>query len=100
MLKQIVLLAGLGLLAAGCSYYQVTDTTTGQIYYTRQINSRPGGAIAFQDVQTGSNVTLQHPQVHKLTRDQYDTAVEASVPNVQPAAVKIPPIGSSSTGVE
>jgi hypothetical protein len=94
MLSKAILLGGLGLMIAGCSYYEVTDTTSGRTYYTRQINDRVGGGIAFEDARTGTDVTLQNHEVRKVTHDQYEAGI--SIGTVTPAAVVLP-AGSSST---
>ncbi len=100
MLRQMILLGGLGLMIAGCSYYEVTDTGSGRTYYTRMITDRWGGSIAFEDARTGDDVVLRNYQVHKVTHDQYDAGIGARITAVvTPAAAVLPPSEPGSTVV-
>jgi hypothetical protein len=72
--RTILLLAlGLGLTACGTRYYQVTDTTSGRVYYTRDVDTkRRTGTIEFKDAKSGAKVTLQSSQVEKISKAQYE----------------------------
>jgi hypothetical protein len=74
---RVLLVAGLALLLAACgSYYKVTDPTSGRIYYTKEVDKTPGGAIRFEDAGTGSEVTLQSSEVKQISSDEFDGATE------------------------
>ena len=71
-LRSIVLMAGsIGLLAGCSNYYQVRDPQSGNVYYTRLINDRVGGAVSFEDKLTGRDVTLQTSEIAKIDGDLY-----------------------------
>ncbi len=71
-LKSLALVLAAAGMAAGCSsYYQVRDPQSGNVYYTRAVNERVGGAVSFEDELTGRDVTLQQSEVVKIDRDSY-----------------------------
>ncbi|HEX5136926.1 MAG TPA: hypothetical protein VFY93_08145 [Planctomycetota bacterium] len=72
-MKRMLLLAAL-LLVGGCAgrYYRVTDTSSGRVYYTRDVDTkRRSGAVDFKDGKSGAKVTLQSSQVEKISEAQY-----------------------------
>lgn len=72
MKRTILLLSLLLLVGCGGSYYRVKDTTSGRVYYTRDVDTkRQTGAVDFKDAKTGSKVTLQSSEVEKITEAQY-----------------------------
>jgi hypothetical protein len=77
-------LLGLTLLSAGgcASYYQVTDTTTGKVYYSTssQMDQTDSGATTFVEATTGDHVTLQNTQIAKITKEQFDAATVSAKP--------------------
>jgi hypothetical protein len=79
MSKSMLLVAGmLGLMTlAGCSYYKVTDPTTGREYYTQKLDRKAGGAFAFTDERTKAEVTLQNSEVLKISEETYRSKVAA-----------------------
>ena len=58
-------------------YYQVTDNTTGKIYYTKDIDRKDNGAIKFKDARTGSKVTLQSTSVLKIEKDEFKSGLKS-----------------------
>jgi hypothetical protein len=59
----------------GCTYYEITDPTSGRRYVTNSWNmSHTGvsGAIEFKDFCTDANVTLQSSEQREITSDQAD----------------------------
>jgi hypothetical protein len=63
------------LLLTGCTtYYQVTDPTSGKIYYTTksEMDQSNSGSTTFTDARTGDKVTLQNTVVSTITQQQYD----------------------------
>ena len=69
-----------GLMAAGCStsYYRVTEPGSGKTYYTNKLEKAvQGGAVKFEDAQSGSYVTLQSSEVKELSEGDF-TAVLAN----------------------
>ena len=81
-------LLGLTLLSAGgcASYYQVTDTNTGKVYYSTgsQMEQTDSGATTFVDAVTGDRDTLQNTQVAKITKEQFDAAKNGAKPATAP----------------
>jgi len=76
-LRSIVNLANVGscaALLAGCaSYYQVRDPSTGQTYYTSDLDTPgSGGTVRFKDDRTQRQVTLQNSEVRQVSREEYD----------------------------
>ena len=60
-----------GLMAAGCSthYYRVTDPGSGRTYYTNKFERVwQGGAVNFEDAQSGISVTLQSSRGQRALR--------------------------------
>jgi hypothetical protein len=64
-------LLALSLLAATGCHYQVTDPTSGRIYYTKDIDRRSGGSVQFEDERTGTEVTLQNSEVARISEYEY-----------------------------
>ncbi|HRX84285.1 MAG TPA: hypothetical protein P5572_04625 [Phycisphaerae bacterium] len=72
-MKRIGLLAGACLLLAGCtSYYRVTDVSTQQNYYTKNVQRKSSGAVVFKDSRTGSEVTLQSSKITKVNKETFE----------------------------
>jgi hypothetical protein len=70
---KVVCLAAIGI-AAGCtSYYKVTDPSTGNVYYTTEVQNKGGGSVQLKDAATGDKVTLQNSQVTKVNKEEYET---------------------------
>jgi hypothetical protein len=70
-----------GLMAAGCStsYYRVTDPGSGKTYYTNKLEKAvQGGAVKFEDTQSGSYVTLQSSEVKELSEGEFMAGVAAN----------------------
>ena len=66
-----LLIGGLGMLAGCSNYYQVRDPQSGNVYYTRALTDRAGGAVSFEDELTDRDVTLQESEVARIDRDLY-----------------------------
>ncbi len=74
MKKSMVLVAGvLGLMVlGGCAqYYQVTDPSSGKVYYTTHLDRKAGGAFAFKDDRSQAEVTLQNSEVLAISEESY-----------------------------
>ena len=75
MLKLLLAVSILsGLMAAGCSthYYRVTDPESGKTYYTNKVERVwQGGAVNFEDAQSGISVTLQSSEVKELSEGEF-----------------------------
>ncbi|HUW82507.1 MAG TPA: hypothetical protein VMZ31_06865 [Phycisphaerae bacterium] len=73
-----ILLGLVALLTAGCvSYYKVTDTNSGKVYYTQAVTNKDSGAVAFTDAETKANVTLQSSEVREVSEDTFREGVAA-----------------------
>jgi hypothetical protein len=71
-------LAVAALALAGCtSYYRVTDPTTGQTYYTTEVQHLNSGATRLKDERTKKQVTIQNSHVEQITQDQYEVGVRS-----------------------
>jgi len=74
--KRIALAAILLALCLGCGRrYRVTDPTTAQVYYTRDVDKRDSGAVEFTDAKTNAEVTLQSSVVEKISKEDYEVQV-------------------------
>ena len=72
----LVIVVGLAVMLGGCaSYYQVSDVTTGKVYYTKDLHYKKGGAIGFKDAKTNSEITLQSTEVKKINKEQFNVGV-------------------------
>ena len=61
--------------SVGCTkYYQVTDPSTGKVYYTTEVEMK-SGATMLQDDKSRTKVTIQNSEVTEITKDQYKKAV-------------------------
>jgi hypothetical protein len=70
--RKLLLVALLLLGACSGKYYRVTDTSSGRVYYTRDVDTkRRSGAVDFKDAKSGAKVTIQSSQVEKITEAQY-----------------------------
>jgi hypothetical protein len=64
------------LLLLGCSHYKVTDTSTGNVYFTeRKPSKKFGGAIEFVDGRTAAEVTLQSHAVEQISKREYKVGI-------------------------
>lgn len=71
-MRRMLLFALLALAGCGGHHYRVTDTSSGRVYYTRDVDTkRRTGAVDFKDAKTGAKVTLQSSQVEKISKAQY-----------------------------
>jgi hypothetical protein len=78
-LTGLVAVAGL----AGCArYYQVTDATHGDVYYTESFPEQAymeSGQATFVDAHTGATVTLSDVEVKRVGRKSAHRATMANV---------------------
>lgn len=69
-------LVGLASLMTGCaSYYSVTDTNTGKVYYSKAVNQKRSGAVNFADERTKAQVTLQSSEVREISQQTFEEGV-------------------------
>ncbi|MGD9303168.1 MAG: hypothetical protein PVF79_02830 [Desulfobacterales bacterium] len=66
-----ILLFGTIVLSGCTSYYKVTDTASGNVYYTTKIDQSKSKSVKFKDVNTGSDVTLQSSEVLEIDKEEY-----------------------------
>jgi hypothetical protein len=73
-----ILIAAL-LTAGGCTYYQITDLQSDKVFYTDnwKFKNVESGAIVFKDAVRGSKITLSSHAIDKISRRQYQAAVES-----------------------
>lgn len=69
-----LVIAATTLSACGGDYYQVTDTSSGKSYYTRDVE-RDDGRVHFTDRASGAEVILGGAEIREVTRRQYRDAV-------------------------
>jgi hypothetical protein len=63
---------GAALLCACTSYFQVTDPTTGNRYFTTDVDDAgDAGAVRFRDERSGQVVTLPSSEVKPISRERY-----------------------------
>jgi hypothetical protein len=63
---------------AGCGgYYMVKDPAGGTVYYTTKVKDTPGGTVMFEDAKTKASVTLQNSEVKKISKKEFNSALEA-----------------------
>jgi len=62
----------------GCApHFRITDPSTDNVYYTRDIKKVGSGAIKLEDERSGKTVTLQNSEVEKLATEEYNQGVYA-----------------------
>lgn len=65
-----LLIAALGV--AGCStYFRVTDTSNGKVYYTKNYAREPNN-VRFKDANTGKEMTIPTADVRSISSEEYD----------------------------
>jgi hypothetical protein len=84
-LKRIGMVAAVCIALAGCSvphvmglgsYYQVTDPSSGKVYFTRQIEREDRGVVEFMDDSSDSWVSLSASEVKTVTQAEYEAGLE------------------------
>lgn len=60
----------LGITACG-SYYMVKDIQSDKTYFTDDIEKEKGGAVRFEDANTGSTVTIQNSEVTEINKEDF-----------------------------
>ena len=84
MLKLLLVSMLSGLMAVGCSphYYRVIDPVSGKTYYTNKFERVwQGGAVNFEDAQSGSSVTLQNSEVKELSEGEFMASLALNQPS-------------------
>ena len=62
-------------LTTGCAYYyRITDTSNGQVYYTRDFAREPNN-VRFKDAKTGKEMAIPTANVLSISEDEYRAAV-------------------------
>jgi hypothetical protein len=76
-----VLLGGLLLVVTGCgsTYYKITDPNSNKVYYTTGYQDLGyGQGIRFNDMKTGSQVTLPASDVKPIKKEEIPPDVAAA----------------------
>jgi hypothetical protein len=77
--------AALCLALAGCSvphvmgmgsYYQVSDPSSGKVYFTQQVELEDRGVIEFLDASSGTWVSLPAGEVKTITEAEYQAGLQ------------------------
>lgn len=70
ILALALLVVSLGV--AGCStYFRVTDTSNGKVYYTKDYAREPNN-VRFKDANTGKEMTVPTADVRSISSEEYD----------------------------
>jgi hypothetical protein len=56
-------------------YYQITDTTTGKVYFAKTIDREKCGVLRFKDARTKEMVTLPSTAVEKINKATFKSAL-------------------------
>lgn len=67
----LILILGVSLLVGCAGYYKVEDPSTGNIYYTTDIDRESNGSVRFVDKNTDSEVTLQNSAVTEINSEEF-----------------------------
>lgn len=59
-----------------CNRFEITDPTTGRMYYAKRLHRTDSGAIRFRDRITQTDVTLQTSEVLRISKETYREAVQ------------------------
>jgi hypothetical protein len=76
----VAMLLSCGWLANGCAshYYCVTDTASGQRYFTPKIRKdKKTGAVSFLDARSGVYTVVPTNQVRQIKRPEFNQAIYA-----------------------
>jgi len=75
-LKNYAVIAVGLLIFTGCSsYYQITDPASGSVYFSKSVKDKRGGAVTFEDAQTGGSITLQSSEILEISKDSFKEGV-------------------------
>lgn len=78
MKNQMIIMMLCVLCFCGCSpHYRITDPSTDNVYYTRDIKKVGSGAVKLEDERSGKTVTLQNSEVEKIPEEAYNQGVYA-----------------------
>ena len=67
MLRWVIL--GALVLCGGCEhFYRVSDPSGGKEYFTKRVDEQGSGAVKFEDMRTGSHLTLQSSEVKEIKK--------------------------------
>jgi len=53
------------------SYYEVTDNSSGEVYYTDNLSRESRGAVEFTDPASGAVISLGAASVREISEDEY-----------------------------
>lgn len=53
------------------SYYAVTDTASGRVYYADKLSREDRGVVEFRDGATGAWVSLESADVREIGKDEF-----------------------------
>ena len=84
-----IALCALASVAACTTYYEVTDPTTGRVYYSTDIEDRKGGAVTLVDDRNGAEVTVQNSEIREISKDTYKDGLSKPI-EVAPAPAPAP----------
>ena len=64
---------------SGCSstYYQVTDTGSGKVYYTHDVKVKKTGGVTFVDAKTGAAVNSPAYEIRAISKDTFNEGLAA-----------------------
>lgn len=72
MTIMMIFLMVVGITACG-KYYQVKDPSSGNTYYTEDIDDmKDSGAVRFKDFKTGTVVTIQSSEVTEISEEEFN----------------------------
>lgn len=55
----------------GGGYYEITDRSSGQVWYARAVEREKRGVVEFRDGATGAWVSVAEPEVREISRGEY-----------------------------
>ena len=53
------------------SYYRVTDTATGTVYYADKLKEERRGVVEFRDANTGAWVSLPTAEIAEISKGEF-----------------------------
>jgi hypothetical protein len=75
LLVLLLALTGCG----GGTYYKVTQTETGNIYYSKDVKMKDAGVVVFHEAGSGRKVKLKNASVQIISSEEFNDALSSSI---------------------
>jgi uncharacterized lipoprotein len=98
--RSLIAVSALAALAGCTTYYEVKDPTTGNLYYTTDLDKGREGAVTLVDEGSEAEVTIQNSEIREISKDEFKAnayKVDEPAPAAEPEAAAEPAAGAADT---